>query len=450
MANHVTGTALSASQTRLWFLHQVDPADAAYHLADLWHIRGPLNVDALRCAVTDLVARQTSLNSRFVQVDGLPVRLPALAEPPLSEVRCADAGEAGKLAAALADLPFDLTVGPMIRFTLIRLDADDHLLSIVMHHIAADGWSIAILRRELAALYEAFDAGKPSPLAPLPMTYADHVRRQLDAPLRPAAVAYWKRLLADAPVMELRTDRPRPPVRDGRGDGYGFDVPRALFDRIDQLARAEKCTAFTALLAAFQVLLSRHSAQRDICVGVPVLGRDDPKCESIVGYFAETLVVRGDLDGDPPFRELLATVWAGLLAGFVHGAVPFEAILTESADRDLSRTPLFQAMLMHMRQGADTPRLGHLDIDFVDSPPRFAKTDIELDIFESPSSVRGIFIFDTSLFNSATIERMARRLLVLLADIVARPDARLSELRLFDEAEPMSAARGRYRNRSRS
>ncbi len=434
-------SALTSAQTRLWFLHQLDPTDASYHLPDAWYVRGPLNVAALRRAMAALVARHPILNSRFVAIDGVPVRLPALDEPRLhevlQEVETTGIEQAAALSDELADRPFDLATGPMIRATLLRLSDDDHLLNIVMHHIAADGWSMQIVRRELAALYEAFDRGTSSVLTALPMAYADHVRRIAETPRDPAALTYWRGALAGVPPLELPTDRPRPPVRAGGGDSYQFDLPRDLFDRLGELARAERCTPFTVLLTAYQVLLSRHSGQYDFAIGVPVLGRDAPMTEGLVGYFAETLVLRGDLTGDPTFRALLRANWGRLLAGFARGAVPFEDILadTETGQRDRSRTPLFQAMLMHLRQDSDRPRFGSLDVEPAGDQRRYAKTDLELDIVESPDRVDGHLTYDRALFTGATIERLARHLLVLLTDALERPGARLSELRIIDDAE---------------
>ncbi len=254
-----------------------------------------------------------------------------------------------------------------------------------------------------------------------------------------------------SPAYRRWSCRPTGPVRPcvpARGESYVFDVPRTLLDQLGDLARAERCTPFTVLLAAYQVLLSRHSGQRDICVGVPVLGRDDPATEGVVGYFAETLVLRGDLSGDPTFRGLLRATWSRLLGGFARGAVPFEDILagsTAGTDRDRSRTPLFQALLMHLRVDDDRLRLGDLDIESFDDQRHFAKTDIELNIFEGPAKVTGVFTYDSALFTGATIDRLARRLIVLLSDVLARPGARLSELRLIDDAEHADLL-GRWNN----
>ena len=238
----------------------------------------------------------------------------------------------------------------MLRLTLIRLAADDHVLGLVLHQIAGDGWSLEVLLRELSELYAAYAAGEPSPLPPLEFSYLDHVRqaeRRDDA----AALAYWTGQLAGAPVLDLPTDHPRPPVRSGRGERLTFSLPADLLDRLEALARAERSTMFMVLLAAFQTLLARYSGQRDVCVGIPVLGREDPRAERVIGYFAATVVLRGDLGDDPTFRDFLRATRRTALRGLMRQNVALERIVAAlRTERDRSRTPLFQAMFMLLRQ----------------------------------------------------------------------------------------------------
>ena len=429
--------ALSAAQERLWFLQQLDPADASYNLPMAMRIRGPLNVDALERALATFVGRHDVLASRIVRVDGVATQVPSSVPARLERVDADDVEQARAFLSTWSSAPFDLENGPMIRYTLIRVSDDEHLLGIVMHHIASDGWSIQVMRRELTALYEAYDAGKPSPLPPPPLRqYAEHARQQRETPDDAAAIAYWSERLADPPTLELPTDRPRGAVRSGRGDSIIFEIPFALLDDLDRFARGERATLFMVLLAAYQVLLCRHSGQRDICVGVPVFGRDDPDLESVIGYFSETLVMRGDLEGDPTFRDFLRATRGTVLRGFSHRSVPFERILTEVAvRRDRSRTPLFQSMFMFLRQEADRPRLGDLDVELFDHSFGHAKTDIALDIIQGPAAATGVLTFDSDLFDRATMQRVIRRLTALLADIPARPTARLSDLAVLDDDE---------------
>jgi amino acid adenylation domain-containing protein len=427
---------LSPAQERLWFLAQLDPEDAAYHLPLTLRLRGPLNRPALERALAEIAARHEPLRQRFAAVDGVPKAFPVTpgGDPAMLRViECGGEDDAREIVAALAVRPFELAVGPLIRQTLIRLDSGDHILSLVLHHLVADGWSLQVLQRELAALYEAFAAGAPSPLPELPVSYQSHVDRQRSEPVDPADLAYWVQRLAAPPVLELPTDRPRPPVRGGRGDSVIFPVPPELLAGLETVARQQRSSLFQVLLAAYQVLLARHSGQQDLCVGTPVLGRDDPDTEHLIGYFAETLVLRGDLSGDPAFTELVKATRGNVLRDFSHRGVPFERLIAElDVERDRSRTPLFQTMFMYLKQ--DEParaRFGEpFDYFFGQS-----KTDLALDLIHGPTGGMAFLTYDSDLFAPASAERIRDRFLLLLNDIVARPGARLSELNLLGEAE---------------
>ena len=288
---------------------------------------------------------------------------------------------------------------------------------------------------ELSELYAAYAAGAPSPLPPLELGYLDHVRqaeRRDDA----AALAYWTEQLAGAPVLDLPTDHPRPPVRSGRGGRLPFHLSADLINRLEALARAERGTMFMVLLAAFQTLLARYSGQRDVCVGAPVLGRDDPRAEGVIGYFAATVVLRGDLGDDPTFRDFLRATRRTALQGLMRQNVGLERIVAAlRTERDRSRTPLFQAMFMLLRQADLKPRLGELDAEIFDQGLSGAKTDFGIDVYLSPDGANGVCSYDADLFDRTTIERMIAGFRVLLEDIAAHPDARISELALLDANE---------------
>lgn len=428
---------LPLQQERLWFLHRLDPGDASYNLPVTLLIRGTLDTEALERALMELVDRHDTLRTRFGERDGTPVQTPGGRLPELEFAdRTGDGERARELIAERGGRPFDLERGPVLRLTLVKIGPREHLLGLVFHHIAADGWSIEIVLRELSELYEAYTAGKPSPLPPLSMSYADHVRAQGEQPGDERALAYWRETLAGAPVLELPTDRPRRPVRSGRGDQVVFQIPAGLLAELETLARAERCTLFMVMLAAFQILLARHSGQDDVCVGVPTGGRKQEETEQLVGHFAGTVVLRGDLSADPAFRDFLLATRKSALRAFTHQDVPLERILSAShAERDRSRTPLFQAMFMLLRRQNDRPRLGDLEVEVFDQGFTQARTDVALDVFQGPAGAGAVFTYDADLFDSESAERMIRRFLTLLADVAARPGARLGELELLPAEE---------------
>ncbi len=434
-ADPARSAALCSAQERLWFLHQLNPADVSYHLPVTLRIHGTLDVELLDRVLTELTDRHDMLRSTFTERDGRPVQTIGARGPTLERIDLSgqpDPERARALVADRADRPFDLEHGPVLRLTLIRLAADDHVLGLVLHHIAGDGWSLEVLLTEVSELYAAYAAGEPSPLPPLELGYLDHVRqaqRRDDA----ATLAYWTEQLAGAPALDLPTDHPRPPVRSGRGERLTFSLRPDLLGRLEALARAERSTMFMVLLAAFQTLLARYSGQRDVCVGTPVLGREDPRAERVIGYFAATVVLRGDLGDDPTFRDFLRATRRTVLRGLMRQDVALEQIVAAlRTERDRSRTPLFQAMFMLMRQARLKPRLGELDAEIFDQGLSGAKTDFGIDVYLSPDGANGVCSYDADLFDRTTIERMIASFRVLLEDIAAHPDARISELALLD------------------
>jgi Condensation domain len=320
---------LSLAQERLWFLSRLDPGDASFALHQVYCLRGGLDPDALKHALGEVVARHEILRTRCpTTADGRPVRV---VEPAwraglerIDLVGPADAERpARELVAERVNAPFDLADRPPCRATLLRLAGDDHGLCLVLHHVAADGWSVAVLRHELAALFAAFRAGEPSPLPPLPVQHADHALWQRRRPDAETHLAYWRERLAGAPALDPPADGPRP-----TGTSAGSAVVRRvdLGTAVDRLAREERCPPFMALLAAFRAVLGHASGQDDVCVGSPTAGRDHVELESLIGHFLHTLVLRGDLSGDPTFRDLLARTPAWALEMYAHGGVPFERL----------------------------------------------------------------------------------------------------------------------------
>ncbi|HLL48050.1 MAG TPA: condensation domain-containing protein, partial [Longimicrobiaceae bacterium] len=331
---------LSFAQQRLWFLYRLEGGGAAYHLPAAFRLAGALDADALERALGEVVRRHESLRTVVAERAGEPEQVVA----PAAELRLAVEGLGGLPAAEReaaarrrvreeSERPFDLERGPLFRALLLRLGAEEHVLVLCVHHVVSDGWSMGVLFGELSALYGAFARGEPSPLAELPIQYADYAvwqREHLSGEVLERQLAYWTRRLAGAPsLLELPTDRPRPAAQSFRGARLRFELPAGLVDALGELARREDATLYMVLAAAFQLLLSRWSGQEDLVVGTPVAGRTHPETEGLIGLFANTLALRGDLSGEPTFRELLGRVRESALGAFAHQDLPFEKLLEE-------------------------------------------------------------------------------------------------------------------------
>ena len=438
---------LSFAQQRLWFLDQLEPGAVSYNVGAAVRLAGALDAEALRRSLREVVSRHEALRTTFVQTDGrprqqvadeveAPFELCDLAELPVEE------REAGALRAAAEEMrrPFDLTRGPLIRLKLFRLAADEHVMVVTMHHIISDGWSSGVLVREMAALYEAYSAGAESPLAPLPVQYADYAlwqRRLLTGEALAGELNYWRERLAGAPaVLELPTDRPRPAVFAHRGARHHFGLSPELVRSLVALGREEGATLFMVVLAAYQTLLSRHSGQEDISVGSPIAGRTQVETEGLIGYFANTLVLRTDLSGDPTFRELLSRVRETSLGAYTHQDVPFEMLVERlQPERSLSHTPLFQAALTLQSTPAEPLHVRGLALAPLEVESGTAKFDLLLTLEGEGEGLRCFFEYNTDIFDGSTAERMAGHFRTLLEGAVASPDAPVTRLPLLTEFE---------------
>ena len=440
---------LSFAQERLWFLDQLEPGSALYTIPHTARLTGPLNLTALEQALQAVVARHDVLRTTFGAIEGRATQgvAPRLSTPlPLMEVREVGAGErdpeavATRLLTAEARRGFDLARGPLLRALLLRLDAQEHILLLTIHHIVSDGWSTGVLFRELSALYAAFAAGVAADLADLPMQYADYARWQREqarGDKMAVSMAYWRAQLAGAPtVLELPADRPRPAARSHAGAVSTALLPVSLTTALRTLARGHGATLFMALLAAFQALIGRYTGQQDILVGSPIAGRGRAEVENLIGFFVNTLVLRGDLSGDPSYRELLTRVRETALGAYTHQDVLFERLVEElQPRRDPSRDPLIQILFVLQNTPAYPLQLTGLSVEPVELDTGTAKFDLSLSVTERPEGLHLRFEYSTDLFDAATIERLAGHYHTLLEGVVADPDQRLSLLPLLSDAE---------------
>ncbi|HVR96838.1 MAG TPA: amino acid adenylation domain-containing protein [Thermoanaerobaculia bacterium] len=434
---------LSFAQQRLWFFDQLVPGSAAYNMPVAVRFAGPLDVAALAGALAEVVRRHESLRTTFQEEDGQPVQV--IAEPggfvlPLADLSALPPEtreeEARRLAAENLLRPFDLARGPLFRPLGVRLAADDHLLPATMHHVVSDGWSMGVFVREVGALYSAAVGGGPSPLPELPVQYADYAvwqRGWLSGEALEAEIAWWRDELAGLPPhLELAADRPRPPVQTFRGASRSLPVG----DEILTLARRERATPFMTWLAAFQALLGRHTGQDDLAVGTPIAGRTRVELEGLIGFFANTLVLRGDLAGDPGFRELLGRTRERVLGAQVHQHLPFEKLVEElETERDLSRTPLFQAMFVHRAGPAEGLEVAGLGVTSLPLETGTTQFDLLLAVEEQGGKVVATLEHNLDLYDATTAGRMLERLRLLLAAAAADPDRPLSALPLLSESE---------------
>ncbi|GAA3804744.1 hypothetical protein GCM10022226_25790 [Sphaerisporangium flaviroseum] len=401
-------------------------------------LHGPLDVRALERALTEVVARHEPLRARFPGRDGGPVQMVDAPAPFALEYAELSAGQVPGHLAERTNRPFDLAAGPPIRASVARTGADEHVFCLVVHHIVCDGWSLKLLLDEVAELYTAFSEGKPSPLPPLPARFADFARSQrAHEPGRSGpSLDYWKARLAGARTLDLPADHPRPAVATTNGASLVVPLPPGLMDGVQRLAATERCTTFMVLMAAYQSLLARYSGQDDLCVGSAMSGRDRLEYASLIGYFAGTLVLRGDLSGDPTFRELLRRTRDAAVAAYRHQDVPFELLLNElGVERDLSRAPLFQTMLVLHDMGETRLTLPGVRVEVLDAGYHQVHHDLVLDVFGEGDDRRLVFTYNTDLFEAGTVAGYATALLSLLTRVVTDPGVRLSRLFAVDEAE---------------
>ena len=430
---------LSFAQQRLWFLAQLEGQSAAYSMPAAIHLRGNLQLSALEQALAAIVQRHETLRTTFKVVNGAPVQVIAPTQSlSLSVVELQSFPEpftqVERFATAEAQRPFDLTQG-LVRVVLLHL-GESHVLLVNMHHIVSDGWSVGIFIRELSVLYTAYCQGSPSPLPALPIQYADFAvwqRRWLSGEVLAQQLHYWKQHLAGAPLLlELPTDRPRPPVQSFRGGTVPLQLDQELTKQLKTLSQQSGATLFMTLLAAFAVLLSRYSNQEDLVIGSPIANRNRHEIEPLIGFFVNTLALRIVLEDNPSFCELLEQVRSCALDAYAHQDLPFERLVEEmQPQRDLDRNPLVQVVFALQNAPLGDWSLPDLSLEPLEFDTRAVRFDLECHLWEFPEGLSGYFVYNTDLFDASTIARIASNFQTLLTAIVANPQQRVFLLPLL-------------------
>ncbi|HZF13496.1 MAG TPA: amino acid adenylation domain-containing protein, partial [Thermoanaerobaculia bacterium] len=453
----------SFAQERLWFMDRLAPGNSAYNMVLALRVEGRVAPAALEGALREVVRRHEALRTTFTESDGQPVQViaPALAKRrrwllPVVDLAglpaAVRAAQVYGLVQAEGERPFDLRRGPLLRAALLRLsrgeqgEQEEHALLLNLHHIVSDGWSMGVLVEEITTLYGAALAGSPSSppaspaLPPLPIQYADFAvwqRGWLTGEVLARQFAYWREKLAAAPAsLDLPTDRPRPPAPSYRGarleTAFGPDLKRGL----GELARRHEASPYMVLLAAFQALLGRLSGQEDLIVGSPIANRNRREIERLIGFFVNTLMMRGDLAGDPTFGELLDRVRRTALEAYAHQDLPFERLVAElRPERHLAVAPLFQVMCALQNAPPGRADLPGLTLSPLVVEARTVQFELELNAFEDGERLIALFSYSADLFDGTTVRRLAGHLETLFVAAVAAPQRRIADLPLLAPAE---------------
>lgn len=434
---------LSYAQQRLWFLQQLSLHPALYHISLALRLHGPLNLTALQQAMDALVARHESLRTTFPSRDGEPRQLIAdqLRIPiPLIDLSTLPAmqreSEALRQATETAQRPFDLTCGPLLRPVVFQLGPEDSLFDLTSHHIITDGWSQSVLIEELSALYTAFVNGDPPSLPVLPLQYADFAvwqRLQEES----THLSYWKKHLASAPpLLQLPTDHPRPVQQSYRGARFTFYIAPALTTALRRFSQQEGVTLFMTLIAAFQVLLARHTGENDIVVGSPIAGRVRPELEALIGLFVNTIVIRTNVSNSHTFRALLHHVQDTALDAYAHQELPFEKMVDElHVPRTLGHAPLVQVLFALQNVPRSSLQFPGITTTAVTIPSGAARVDLNVMMWDDTHELRGEVEYSTDIFAETTIARLAEHYQVLLEGMIAHPDQPIATLPLLTSRE---------------
>ena len=443
---------LSFAQQRLWIIDQLSPGDPVYNIAFAVSLSGPLDVTSLEASFNEIIRRHESLRTTFDTVGGEPVQViaPSLSiSLPVIDLTSHPPEERDQtlreLALAEAQRPFDLKRGPLVRFTLVRLGDEEHVVLWTAHHIVADGWSLGVLLGELGQLYPAFRRGLASPLKELTIQYADYAVWQREWQQSAAlnrSLAFWREQLKGAPpVLTVPTFNPRPPVQSFRGARHHLFISKRVYDGLNAISRQSLATMYMTLLAAFNVLLYRFTGMDDLPVGTIIANRQQPEVEGLIGFFANTLVLRNDLSGDPDFMTLLGRIKQVSLEAYAHQEVPFELLVEKlQPQRDLKYNPLFQVAFTYLDDKLPAASiLSDVSIKRLEFDPQVSHFDLTLDLLRGRDSVSGYLEYNTDLFDKSAIARLANNFQNLLEAIVSNPRERISRLPLLSEEERRQA-----------
>ncbi len=438
---------LSWAQERLWFLNQLEGPSATYNMPGAIRITGNFDINALQKTLSEIVRRHEVLRTSLQNVNGTPMQV---IHPQVTiNINVVDLQQLldteretvlHQQVQLEAITPFNLEMAPLIRCSLLQLDSSEYVLLLTMHHIVSDGWSMGVFIQELSSLYQASCAGKPSPLAELPIQYADFAvwqRQWLSGKILQNQLNYWLSQLAGAPeLLQLPTDRPRPTVQTYRGTNQSFTLNTDLTQKLQTLSRESGTTLFMTLLAAFATLLYRYSGQSDILIGSPIANRNRSEIESLIGFFVNTLVLRTRFEDNPSFEKLLARVRETTLKAYEHQDIPFEQVVEAlQPQRSLSHSPLFQVMFVLQNAPMGEVELPGVTLSDFNQESTIAKFDLTLSISETDQGLVGVWKYNTDLFDGQTIERMAAHFQNLLSAIVENPQQAVGELPLLSEAE---------------
>ncbi len=439
---------LSFAQERIWFIEQLAPGSSLYTIPYGVQLAGILDVAALQASLDALVDRHESLRTTIAMVEGQPQQIIAPAGYiPLQvigldhlAIESTREAEVARLVTQMGRLSFDVSRSPLLHAILVRLRADEHILLLALHHIIADGWSLGVLLRELTALYEAHRAGAPPQLPELSLQYADYAvwqRKRMHSAALEKQVTYWRRHLAGAPaLLQLPTDRPRPPVQTFQGARRTVALSHALAEQLKILGRQEGATLFMTLAATMATLLHRYSRQNDLVIGSGVAGRTRPELERMIGCFFNVLPLRIDTSGNPAFRTLLSHVREVALEAYAHQEAPFERIVAElRPERNLSYTPLVQVIVHLHNFPISTLRLPGLEARALAYDLDTVKSDLVFNFFEEPDGLTCSVTYNTNLFDAATIERMLGQIETLLESVASDPAQHIDDLPLLTAAE---------------
>ncbi|MBT4837958.1 MAG: AMP-binding protein, partial [Methylococcales bacterium] len=434
---------LSFAQERLWFLESFEPNQSAYNIPASIRLKGDLDVAALKYALQQMVNRHESLRTLFESQNGVPSQniLPSMIFD-LSVVDIIGEDNQKKmnhLVQECARLPFNLTEGPLIRALLMVIDDNEHVLVVTMHHIISDGWSMGIFVDELVGFYQQGSQRSRQFMDELPIQYVDYAvwqRNWLDGDVLDEQINYWKKQLKGIERLEMPTDRHRPALKTYRGASLSFNLPRSVSQALESIAHINDSTLYMILLAAFQILLSRYTGQKDICIGSPVAGRHRRELESLIGFFVNTVVMRSQINPQQKFTHFLQDVRKTTLDAFTHQQIPFEKLVENSQpERDPSTTPLFQVMFALQNTPMNKIDLEGLEITPVENQNSIAKFDLTLVCQEVEQGLRGSLEYNTDLFDTETIERLLGHYRHLLKAIVTDAELKIADYSILSQQE---------------